>query len=399
MFETIQENIVVIALRAKLNVKFYQWEVGMAKAYIYHAQDLFDFMVDFFVKLEVPRDRAEIVAEILQSADLRGVSSHGIIRLQTYYGSRLQKGLINPLAENEILRESPASISLDGKNGLGQVSGKDAMFRCIEKAKTSGVAMVTVRNSNHYGIAGYYAMMALEHDMIGISFTNAQPLVAPTFGKNRLLGTNPIAVAAPAFAEKPFVLDMATSIVPIGKVTVFDKSGEQLPDGWAVDSNGSTTTDPKSVLNGGALFPLGGPELLRGYKGYGLALWVDIFSGVLSGAAFGKNVADPNKGTNANVGHFFAAMRLDAFRDPDEFKKDLDELFTQLKTADKADGQNRIYIHGEKEFELTEKYQKEGIPLLEEVVKSLKSAGETVGVPFDLESLGEKEIDPAHAGN
>lgn len=371
----------------------------MAKAFIYNAQDLFDFMVRFFVKLGVPKDRAEITAEILQSADLRGVSSHGIIRLQTYYGSRLQKGLINPLADNKIIRETPASIAIDGKNGLGQIAGKDAMSRCIEKAKTSGVAMVTVRNSNHYGIAGYYAMMALEHDMIGISFTNAQPLVAPTFGKNRLLGTNPIAVAAPALSEKPFVLDMATSIVPIGKVTVYDKAGDPLPEGWALDPDGKTTTDPKSVLNGGALFPLGGPELLRGYKGYGLALWVDIFSGVLSGAAFGKNVANPNKSSNANVGHFFAAMRLDAFRDPDEFKQDMDALFQQLKTAEKAVGQDRIYIHGEKEFELSDKYKKDGIPLLEEVVKSLQSAGESVGIPFDLHSLEQSEIDPPHSGN
>ncbi|HSM23548.1 MAG TPA: Ldh family oxidoreductase [Anaerolineaceae bacterium] len=371
----------------------------MAKASIYNAQDLYDFMVQFFVKLGVPYDRAEITAEILQSADLRGVSSHGIIRLQTYYGSRLQKGLINPLANNEVLRESPSSLAIDGKNGLGQVAGKDAMLRCIEKAKNSGVAMVTVRNSNHYGIAGYYAMMALDQDMIGISFTNAQPLVAPTFGSKRLLGTNPIAVAAPAFSEKPFVLDMATSIVPIGKVTVFDKAGEELPEGWAVDSNGNPTTNPKQVLNGGALFPLGGPEILRGYKGYGLALWVDIFSGVLSGAAFGREVADPSKVANANVGHFFAAIRLDAFRDPDEFKKDLDTLFQQLKTAEKAEGQDRIFIHGEKEFELTERFQKEGIPLLDEVVRSLINAGDEIGVPFDLIPIGEKEIDPAHAGN
>jgi len=371
----------------------------MARAIIFTAQDLLDFMVLFFLKLGVPEERAKITAEILQAADLRGVSSHGIIRLQTYYGSRLQKGLINPFADNEVLRESPASIALDAKNGLGQVAGKDAMLRCIEKARNSGVAMVTVRNSNHYGIAGYYAMMALDHDMIGISFTNAQPLVAPTFGRNRLLGTNPIAVAAPAFSERPFVLDMATSIVPIGKVTVYDKAGDDLPQGWAVDSDGNPTENPKAVLNGGALFPLGGPEILRGYKGYGLALWVDIFSGVLSGAAFGKNVANPNKQENANVGHFFAAMRLDAFRDPDEFKKDLDSLFSQLKTAEKAVGQERIFIHGEKEFELTQKYQREGIPLLTEVVKSLQSAGSSVGISFDLPIIGEQEVDPAHAGN
>lgn len=371
----------------------------MAKALVFKAEELLEFMIQFFRKLGVPQDRAEITAEILQSADLRGVSSHGMIRLHTYYGSRLQKGLIDPLANNEILRESPASLAIDGKNGLGQVAGKDAMLRCIEKAKTSGVAMVTVRNSNHYGIAGYYAMMALEHDMIGISFTNAQPLVAPTFGRKRLLGTNPIAVAAPALREKPFVLDMATSIVPIGKVTVFDKAGEKLPEGWAIDSTGHTTTDPKAVLDGGALFPLGGPELLRGYKGYGLALWVDIFSGVLAGAGFGRNVADPSRVANANVGHFFAAMRLDAFRDPEEFKADLDNLFQQLKTAEKAIGHDRIFIHGEKEFELSEKYQREGIPLLEEVVKSLIEAGNQVGVNFDLNSISEIIVDPAHSEN
>jgi len=373
--------------------------VEMAKAFVYHAEDLYDFMVRFFMKLGVPKDRAEITADILQSADLRGVSSHGIIRLQTYYGSRLEKGLIDPFANNEVLRETPASIALDGKNGLGQVAAKDAMIRCIEKAKKSGVAMVTVRNSNHYGIAGYYAMMALDHDMIGISFTNAQPLVAPTFGKIRLLGTNPIAVAAPALSEKPFVLDMATSIVPIGKVTVFDKAGEPLPKGWALDSEGNPTPDPKSVLDGGALFPLGGPEILRGYKGYGLALWVDIFSGVLSGAAFGKNVSDPSNMANANVGHFFAAMRLDAFRDPDEFKRDMDALFQQLKTAEKAIGHDRIFIHGEKEFEKTADYKINGIPLLEEVVKSLQAAGQSVGVPFDLRALREQEIDPALTGD
>lgn len=371
----------------------------MTKAFVYSAEDLYDFMVRFFVKLGVPKGRAEITADILQSADLRGVSSHGIIRLQTYYGSRLAKGLINPLANNEVLRETTASLALDGNNGLGQVAGKDAMIRCIEKARKSGVAMVTVRNSNHYGIAGYYAMMALEHNMIGISFTNAQPLVAPTFGKTRLLGTNPIAVAAPALSEKPFVLDMATSIVPIGKVTVFDKAGDPLPEGWALDSEGNPTSSPKSVLDGGALFPLGGPEILRGYKGYGLALWVDIFSGVLSGAAFGKNVSDPGQLANANVGHFFAAMRLDAFRDPDEFKQDMDSLFQQLKSAEKAKGQDRIYIHGEKEFERTANYKLNGIPLLEGVVKSLQIAGENVGVPFDLYLLGEKEIDPAQAGD
>lgn len=371
----------------------------MTRSFVYRPDDLFDYMVRFFMKLGVPKDRAEITAEILQAADLRGVNSHGMIRLQTYYGSRLQKGLINPFAETEVLRETPASLALDGKNGLGQVIARDAMLRCIEKARQSGVAMVTAKNSNHYGIAGYYAMMALEHDMIGISFTNAQPLVAPTYGRVRLLGTNPIAVAAPAFSSRPYVLDMATSIVPIGKVTVYDKAGEQIPEGWGMDEFGRLTSDPKKVLKGGALFPLGGDDIMRGYKGYGLALMVDIFSGVLSGSAFGRNVANPNQNENANVGHFFAAIRLDAFRDPEDFKKDLDALFSQLKTAEKAIGHERIYIHGEKEFELAEKNQKEGIPLLEEVVNNLKSAGEDVGVPFDLKAIKEIEMEGLQTSN
>ena len=359
----------------------------MSKSFVYRAEDLFDFMVRFFMQLGVPKDRAEITAEILQSADFRGVGSHGMIRLQTYYGSRLAKGLIDPLAEPVVVNEGLASLAIDGKNGLGQVVGKEAMQRCIDKAEKSGVAIATVSHSNHFGIAGYYAMMALEHNMIGICLTNSQPLVAPTFGRTRLMGTNPISLAAPAFSERPFVLDMATSIVPIGKVTYYDKAGESLPDGWALNSKGNITTNPKEVLNGGALLPLGGPEYLRGYKGYGLAMFVDILSGVLSGAAFGKNVANPKMDSPANVGHFFAAIRLDAFRDPDDFKKDLEALFTQLRTAEKAEGQDRIFIHGEKEFELAEKYSREGIPLLEEVVKSLQKAGNDIGIPFDVEPV------------
>ncbi len=371
----------------------------MPTSYVYSAQDLFDYMVRFFTKLGVPQSRAEITAEILQAADLRGVSSHGMIRLQSYYGSRLQNGLIDPLAETEIVRERVSSIALDGKNGLGQVVAKDAMTRCIKKASQSGIAMVTVSNSNHFGIAGYYAMMALEEDMIGISLTNSQPLVAPTYGRTRVLGTNPISLAAPALSSRAFVLDMATSIVPIGKVTYYEKAGESIPSGWALDSEGVLTTDPKAVLNGGALYPLGGPDFLRGYKGYGLAMLVDILSGVLSGSAFGKNVANPKSAAPANVGHFFAAIRLDAFRDPDEFKNDMELLFNQMRKAEKAKGENRIYIHGEKEFELAEKYRSEGIPLLEEVVNNLISAGESINEPFNLQPITSIETHLSQAGN
>ena len=252
---------------------------------IFRAQDLREFVVRYFTKLGVPERDARIAADILVSADLRGVDSHGVIRLSTYYGSRLRKGLIDPNPKITVLAETPATLRIDGGAGLGQVVGYQAMTRCIAKAKEVGTALVTVRNSNHYGIAGYYAMMALEEGMIGVSYTNAQSLVAPTYGRTAILGTNPIAVAVPAGKERPYVLDMATSIVPIGRITVYQKSGRQIPEGWGVDKEGGVTTDPNQVLDGGALMPLGGIDTMRGYKGYGLAMLVDIFCGVLSGAA------------------------------------------------------------------------------------------------------------------
>ncbi len=254
-----------------------------------------------------------------------------------------------------MLRETPTSLALDAGSGLGQVAGYHAMQRCIDKANEVGLAMVTVRNSNHYGIAGYYAMMALPHDMIGISFTNSQPLVAPTYGRTAILGTNPIAVAAPAGHNRPYVLDMATSIVPIGRVTVYQKADKPIPEGWGIDKDGLITTDPNEVLKGGALLALGGSDIMRGYKGYGLSLLVDIFSGILSGASFGKHVGHPNEGKPADVGHFFAAIRVEAFRDIEDFTRDMDTLLDELKNAPKAAGQERIYIHGEKEFELYER--------------------------------------------
>jgi LDH2 family malate/lactate/ureidoglycolate dehydrogenase len=363
------------------------------KKLLFRAEDLKDFMVRFFTRLEVPPEDAEIAADVLLSADLRGIDSHGIIRLNTYYGSRLRQKLINPRSPIQVIHETATTLALDGGNGVGQVVSYHAMQRCIEKAKQAGVAMVTVRNSNHYGIAGYYAMMALSHDMIGISYTNSQPLVAPTYGRRALLGTNPIAVAAPAGKERPFVLDMATSIVPIGRITVFEKAGKPIPEGWGIDHTGQITTNPTAVLQGGALMPLGGSDLMRGYKGYGLAMLVDIFCGVLAGAAFASKVGNPHEAQGpANVGHFFAAIHIDCFRPIAEFKQDMDELIRELKESPKAFGQKRIYIAGEKEFETAEQYAREGIPLLENVVTSLTQAGDEIGVAFYYTPLGSLEI-------
>jgi LDH2 family malate/lactate/ureidoglycolate dehydrogenase len=379
-----------VGLRDKLN-SIPPDEVIMTRSLLFRTEDLSDYIIKFFVRHDISDKDAKIAADILLTADLRGVNSHGIIRLDTYYGSRLRRGLIDPHAPLTVVRETGTTLALDGGNGLGQIVAHNAMQRCIEKARQSGIAMATVRNSNHYGIAGYYAMMALSHDMIGVSFTNAQPLVAPTYGRKAMLGTNPIAVAVPAGKERPYVLDMATSIVPIGRVTVYDKAGKPIPEGWGIDSEGKITTDPKEVLDGGALMPLGGTDLLRGYKGYGLALLVDIFSGVLAGSAFGTDVAQPSNNQPSGVGHFFAAIRIDAFRSPEEFSQDMDKLIRMMKDSPKAVGQERIYIQGEKEFEMAERRQSEGIPLLETVVDSLKASGQTVGLPFNLEVLGVVE--------
>jgi L-2-hydroxycarboxylate dehydrogenase (NAD+) len=231
-------------------------------------------------------------------------------------------------------------------------------------------------------------MMALAHDMIGFSFTNAGSLVAPTYGRTGVLGTNPIAVAAPGGLERPYVLDMATSIVPIGRVTIFEKAGLEIPYGWGVDSRGEVTTNPTEVFPGGALMPLGGTDVMRGYKGYGLGLMVEILCGVLAGAAIGSMV---DAGGVSKIGHCFAAVRIDAFRPLADFKRDMDDLFRQLKDSPKAAGQDRIYIHGEKEFERTERSLREGVPILAGVVPALVADGLALGVPFDLQPVGEVE--------
>lgn len=356
--------------------------------------ELKSFMAAFFEKLGVPKEDAEVSADILLEADLRGVDSHGTIRLNTYYGSRLKNGLINPLSPITVLRESPVALALDGGNGLGMAVAYRAMKRCIEKAKESGVAVTTVRNSNHYGIAGYYAMMALEGNLIGVSLTNSQPLVVPTYGRQALLGTNPIAVAVPAGDERPFVLDMATSIVTIGRVTVYKSAGKEIPAGWAVDSSGLVTTSPEKVVGGGALLPLGGTDEMRGYKGYGLSLLVDIFSGILSGGGYGPKIGRPMQpGDPTNVGHFFAAFRIDAFRPLQEFLKDMDTYIRLIKDSEKAEGQDRIFIHGEKEFELAEQRKKTGVPIMENTVNSLKEAAKEVGLDSIPAPIGKTSME------
>ncbi|KAJ4462981.1 putative Malate dehydrogenase [Paratrimastix pyriformis] len=358
-------------------------KLARMKVHYYNAEDLRQYIVRFFHKLGVPEADAALAADVLISADLRGVDSHGIIRLSTYYGDRIKRGFVDPTTPFRVERETPVSLSVDGGNGLGQVVSHKCMQMCIEKAKQSGMCFCAIHNSNHYGIAGYYAMMALPENMIGFSFTNSQPLVAPTYGRTSMLGTNPIAVAVPCQSHRPFVLDMATSTVPIGRVNVYLKAGKPLPAGWAIDGQGNVTTDPNQVIDGrGSLMPLGGIDLMRGYKGYGLAMMVDILSGVLSAANFGNHVAHPHDDRNQDVGHFIGCMRIDLFRDAAQFKADMDRLVQELIDSPKAEGQQRIYVPGEKEYENEERNRTNGVGLLETVVAGLVKSGHEIGVEF-----------------
>ena len=346
------------------------------------------FCEEALKKLGVPAGEARTTTDVLVTADLRGIESHGVARLGRYVAG-LKKGFMRPTDQSRIIKETKATALVDGGQSLGQVVGRKGMDLAIKKARDTAVGVVAVRNSNHYGIAGYYSLMALEHNLVGVSTTNAGPLVVPTFGRTAILGTNPISLAAPALKEKAFVLDMATSTVPRGKVEVYNRLGKPMPHGWAVDETGRSSTDPKRVLNalanrlGGGLLPLGGEgEDLGGHKGYGLALMVDVLSGVLSGAATGLQVyADEQR---PNVGHFFMALDPAAFRPLDEFRRDMDRLARELKDSPKAHGQDRIYVHGEKSFARMEKYRQEGIPLDPKVVENLKKIGADLGVPWSV---------------
>ena len=347
-----------------------------------------DFTADVFIKLGMPPEDAKVSAEILIAADQRGIGSHGLQRLGRYV-SGLKTGVMKPVTEVKVLKETPNTLLISGGDGMGTVAGYRAMQMVIDRALKNNVAFAAVRDSNHYGIAGYYAMMAQERDLIGISMTNSAVLVVPTHGKNAVLGTNPISIAVPAGKERPFVLDMATSTVPRGKLEVYNREGKTMPSTWATDEVGKATQDASRVLanladrKGGGLLPLGGAEEVDGgHKGYGLALLVDILSGVLSGSTFGPQLY-ARKGTPAKVSHFFGAIKIDAFIDVARFKSLMDEFIGILKNSEKAAGQSRIFIHGEKEFELYEQNKVE-VAILKQVVEEMRKIGEESGVkaPF-----------------
>lgn len=359
----------------------------------FSADQLRSFCTEALERLGVSVEDARTVGDVLVEADLRGIDSHGVARMRRYV-TGIQHGVIRPKASPRVVLETPCTATIDGDAGLGQPVSRAAMQLAISKAKANSLGFVAVRNSNHFGIAGYYAMMALSEGLIGICMTNSEVLIVPTFARNAMLGTNPIAVAVPAGEEKPFVLDMSTSTVTRGKLEVYERLEKPIPLNWATDERGVATDDPARVLQniikraGGGLLPLGGAsEESGGHKGYGLALAVEIFSAVLSGALYADRVYPKNeKGEPlpSGIGHFFGAMRVDAFRPEDEFKRDMDDLVRRLKTAPKAQGAKRVYIHGGKEFEKAQELSKQGIPLNPKVVEDLRAIAKELQIerPF-----------------
>lgn len=365
----------------------------MADTYVDDVK-LAKFCTEVFVRLGVSRKDAQVTSDVLVASDLRGIPSHGVARLMRYVDG-IRAGSILPKVKPKIIKETSTTASIDAKHGLGQPAGYFGMNLAIKKAKRSGVGFVTVRNSNHYGIAGYYSMMALKNNLIGISMTNSAPLAVPTFGRDMIIGTNPISVVAPAAKERPYVLDMATTVVPRGKLEVLNRLGKPLPLGWAVDEKGVPTTDTARVLDnmtkaaGGGVLPLGGAgEELSGHKGYGMSTMVDLFSGVLSGADYGPWVKTTKKDGSKgfiNVGHFFGAIKIENFVPLRKFKVTMDEMIAGLKGSHKATGEKRIFIHGEKEFEKHDMHKKKGVPLQEKVVAALKGLSKELGIPYNIE--------------
>jgi len=349
-------------------------------------QQLFDFTRSVFLKLGCSEDHAEIASRSLLSADMRGIDSHGIARLSGYV--RLwEVKRINAKPVIKIIHETLSTAVVDGDSGLGLVVAPYAMQVAIEKAKQAGTGWVSVQHSNHFGIAAHHAMMALEHDMIGIAMTNASPLVAPTFSIDRMLGTNPICVAAPAGNEPPFVADFATTTAANGKLEILQRKNEEAPMGWIQDKDGNISTDPHELKNGGALLPLGSDREHGSHKGYALGAIVDIFSAILSGAnyapwvpPFPAYVPMPEQQPGKGIGHFFGAMRIDAFRPAQDFKKHMDNWISGFRNCRTISGQQKVLIPGDPERESELARKELGIPFPASVVNDLQSLADKMGL-------------------
>lgn len=344
------------------------------------------FMVDVFLGLGVPREDAEICADVLITSDKRGIDSHGVNRLKPMYYDRIKAGIQYPDAKPEIIRETSTTAVIEGNRGMGHSTAKHAMELAIEKAKKHGMGMTVVRNSTHYGIAGYYVLMAVEAGMIGISGTNARPSVSPTYGVEPMLGTNPLTFGMPTDEAFPFVIDPATSIIQRGKVEVNARTGEPLPEGLIIDSKGDYLTDPNEILEKilekeASFLPIGGKAETGGYKGYGYSTVVEILSSALQGGAFLQAI------TGVNLGHFFMAIDVEAFTDLESFKKTTGDILRALRGSKRMPGEPRIYTAGEKEHDAWLVRKDKGVPLNKSLQDELLQMRDELGLkthfPFE----------------
>jgi L-2-hydroxycarboxylate dehydrogenase (NAD+) len=368
--------------------------VGQAVAVVPRIQAgvLRQFMVDVFTGVGVPSDDAEICADVLIAADLQGIDSHGISRLKPIYYTRIKEGILSPITKIDVVREGPTTAVLDGNNGMGHVISKRAMEMAIAKAKSYGMGMVAVRNSSHYGIAGYYTNMAADAGMIGISGTNARPSIAPTFGVENMLGTNPLAFAMPSDEEFHFSFDAATSVTQRGKIEVYARRNQPVPEGWVIGHDGKSKTDPHQILREltegtAALAPLGGiSEETAGYKGYGYATVVEILSAALQGGPFLKALSGVEDGKKVphRLGHFFIAIDISAFIDLNEFRRITGQILRELRASKKAPGQDRIFTAGEKEYYTQQERAKNGIPIGESLQKDITALQAELGLNYAL---------------
>jgi len=340
-----------------------------------------NFVTDAFAASGVPRADAEIVADVLVESDRRGIESHGVNRFKPFYIDRIKQGIQNPVTNFEVVRETATTAVVDGHDGMGQVIGVRAMEMCIDKAKKFGMGMVAVRNSCHYGIAGYYATMAAKAGMIGITGTNARPSIAPTFGVENMLGTNPLTFGMPTDEEFPFVLDCATSITQRGRLEYYARSGKPTPAGMVIGRDGSARTDTVKILDdlntgGAALTPLGGiGEELGGYKGYGYATVVEILSAALQAGSYLRALTGKKDGKNVpfHLGHFFMAIDTNAFMGEAEFRKTTGDILRELRSAQKAPGEERIFTAGEKEWIAWNERKDSGVTINEPVQKEFSA--------------------------
>ena len=329
------------------------------------------------------------ITDVLLAADLSGIESHGIQRLIRYH-KEITGGLVDVKAVPEIVKETPIAATIEGNDAMGQLLGVQAMELAINKAKQVGIGMVAVRNSNHYGIAGYYTKMAAEAGLIGICMTNTEAIMVPTFGRQAMLGTNPIAFSMPA-SPVPFTFDAATTVVPRGKLEVYAKRDGVIRDGWALDENGHPSTDATRVLNniigktGGGILPLGGAgEETSGYKGYGFAMLCEICTAILSGGTTSNYIyKTPGK---ANICHFFMAVDYGVFGEKEDLEKALSQFLQELRDSNKAEGQERIYTHGEKEFEACQRVKAEGVSVNEKTYAEMEMIAEFTGTSQYLPS-------------